>query len=224
MKYMRQLNLFGNEGQKKLGEIKVAVVGAGGLGSPLITYLLRAGVIKTHVFDRDTVSESNLNRQFLYSESDIGKKKAYILKNRFNVDAYDTYIDQNNIHLLNDYSIIADCSDNAKTKLLLNDYAIRNNKYLSLGSINAYYGFQMNIEKGFPCLRCIGYKKIEAKKDAIGSVAGVIGSIQAMEIIKKILGIELKYGVMSYYDALENEFDYIRFNHDPKCSLHGEEL
>ncbi len=220
MKYLRQLELFGETGQKKLSETKVAVIGAGGLGSPVITYLLRAGVTNICVFDRDIVEESNLNRQFLYSEHDIGKKKATVLREKLNIKAYDLHINKSNIHQLDGFSIIAECSDNAKTKLMLNDYAVSNNKYLSLGSVGDYYGFQLNIEQGHPCLRCAGYKNMNATKNAIGAVAGVIGSIQAMEIIKRILGRDIKYGVINYYDATQNEMDYIEFNYDSICTLH----
>ncbi len=220
MKYSRQIQLFGEDGQKKLEEAKLAVIGGGGLACPLITNLLAAGLKNITVFDNDEVEISNLNRQFMYHEEDIGKKKSAVLSERFHIQTFDTYIDESNMDLLDDFSIIADCTDNAKTKLVLNDYAVKTGKYLSIGSVNGYYGFQVNIEGDKPCLRCMGYREMKASKNAIGAVCSIIGGIQALEIIKRILDIPLKYGLMSYYDGLQNEVDYVEFAFNEDCMAH----
>ncbi len=221
MKYLRQLELFGEDGQKKLEEAKIALIGAGGLGCPVMTNLVAAGLKNLTIFDHDVIEISNLNRQFLYSEAEIGKKKTDVLRSKFHVKTVDMYINEGSIDLLDDFSIIADCTDNAKTKLVLNDYAVKTGKYLSMGSVNGYYGFHINIESDKPCLRCMGYRDMNASKNAIGAVCSVVGGIQTMEIIKKILAIPLKYGLMSYYDGIENEFDYIEFEFREDCMIHG---
>jgi len=208
-RFSRQIILkeIGTIGQKKILSSKVLIVGAGGLGSPVAEFLTRAGVGKIGIIDNDKVSLSNLHRQSLYFTSDIGKYKVKIAKDRIkkinnNTKVKIYKIRLNNINfkkIINDYDYVVDGSDNFKTKFLLNDFCLKFKKFLVTGAISKFDGhiFTFNfINKKIPCLRCFFQESkilddfLNCETEGIlGTVAGIVGTIQANEILKQILNI-----------------------------------
>ena len=208
-RYSRQIILkdIGVFGQKKILSSKVLIIGAGGLGSPVADFLSRAGIGSLGIVDDDKVSLSNLHRQNLYNTSDIGKFKVKIAKNRIKKINPNTKVTiykmrLNNINLkkiINDYDYVVDGSDNFETKFLLNDFCIRFKKVLVTGAISKFDGhvFTFNFkDKKIPCLRCFFQESIILdgllnceSEGILGTVAGIVGTIQANEVLKKILNI-----------------------------------
>mgnify|MGYP003682984419 CR=1 FL=1 len=208
-RYSRQIVLknIGIVGQKKIISTKVLIVGVGGLGSPVSEILSRAGVGLIGIIDDDKVALSNLHRQSLYSSSDIGKFKVQAAKERIKKINPNTKIKEYKIRLnyknfkkiINNYDYIVDGSDNFSTKFLLNDFCIKYKKTLVVGAISKFDGhiFTFNFKnRKSPCLRCF-FQEYEISDDLLscesegilGSVAGVVGTIQANEVLKKILDI-----------------------------------
>ena len=208
-RFSRQIILkeIGTIGQKKILSSKVLIVGAGGLGSPVAEFLTRAGVGKIGIIDNDKVSLSNLHRQSLYFTSDIGKYKVKIAKDRIkkinnNTKVKIYKIRLNNINfkkIINDYDYVVDGSDNFKTKFLLNDFCLKFKKFLVTGAISKFDGhiFTFNFtNKKTSCLRCF-FQESKISDDflncetegILGTVAGIVGTIQANEILKQILNI-----------------------------------
>ena len=208
-RFSRQIILknIGIIGQKKIIAASVLIVGAGGLGSPVAEFLVRAGVGKIGIVDNDKVSLSNLHRQSLYSTSDIGKFKVKIAKVNIKKINLSTKVKIYNIRLnninfkkiINKYDYIIDASDNFKTKFLLNDFCLKYKKVLVSGAISKFDGhvFTFNFkDKKIPCLRCF-FQESEISDDVLncesegilGTISGIVGTIQANEILKKILNI-----------------------------------
>tara|TARA_B110001450_G_scaffold500_1_gene627 strand:+ start:554 stop:1309 length:756 start_codon:yes stop_codon:yes gene_type:complete len=208
-RFSRQIILkdIGILGQKKIMSSKVLVVGIGGLGSPICEFLSRAGIGLLGIVDDDKVSLSNLHRQSLYKSSDIGKFKVKIAKDKIKkinpntkVAAYKFRLNSNNFKkIINDYEYIIDGSDNFTTKFLLNDFCLRFKKILVTGAISKFDGhvFTFNFkDKKTPCLRCF-FQESEISDDILncesegilGTVAGIVGTVQANEVLKKILNI-----------------------------------
>ena len=208
-RFSRQIILkdIGILGQKKIISSKVLIIGAGGLGSPVAEFLTRAGVGTIGVIDDDKVSLSNLHRQSLYNTSDIGKFKVNIAKDiikKINPNTklviYKIRLNNNNFKkIINSYDYIVDGSDNFTTKFLLNDFCLKFKKILVTGAISKFDGhiFTFNFkDKKIPCLRCffqeseISDNLLNCESEGIlGTVAGIIGTIQANEVLKKILNI-----------------------------------
>ena len=207
-KYSRQiiLNEIGPEGQEKIKRVSILVVGAGGLGSSVIQYLSAAGVGKIGIVDDDKVELSNLNRQLIYRENDLGKSKVDAAKNYISksnpsteIETYKIRIDKENLpDIIDDYDILADCSDNIDTRLSINDICIKYKKTWVMAAVGGFFGqiasFQ-SINNNTPnsTYRDLMKHKIfdEAGCDnigTIGSVVGAVGGIQATEIIKLIIG------------------------------------
>ena len=209
-KYSRQiiLNEIGPEGQEKIKRVSILVVGAGGLGSSVIQYLSAAGVGKIGIVDDDKVELSNLNRQLIYRGNDLGKSKVDAAKNYISksnpsteIETYKTRIDEKNLpDIIDDYDLIADCSDNIETRLCINDICIKYKKTWVMAAVGGFFGqiasFQSNKNNtSNSTYRDLMEHKIfdEAGCDnigAIGSVVGAVGGIQATEIIKLIIGIK----------------------------------
>ena len=208
-RFSRQIVLkdIGILGQKKILSSKVLIIGAGGLGSPVAEFLSRAGIGSLGIADNDRVSLSNLHRQSLYNAYDIGKFKVKIAKDKIKkinpntkVTTYKIRLDSNNFKkVINDYDYIVDGSDNFTTKFLLNDCCLKFKKVLVTGAISKFDGhiFTFNFKnKQIPCLRCF-FQESEISDDLLncesegilGTVAGIVGTIQANEVIKKILNI-----------------------------------
>ena len=207
-RYSRQIVLknVGPIGQKKIITSKVLVVGAGGLGCPVIDYLSRAGVGNIGVVDNDKVNISNIHRQSLYSSKDIGKFKVNVVKQKIKlinpqvkIKTFKVRIEKKNIEkIFKNYHFIIDGSDNFKTKFLLNKYSLKYNKILIVGAISKMDGHIFTFDfknKTDPCLKCFYQTEPSDEilnceyEGILGPVAGVVGNIQATEVLKKVLKI-----------------------------------
>ena len=237
-RFSRQIVLkdIGILGQKKILSSKVLIVGAGGLGSPVAEFLSRAGVGSIGVVDDDKVSLSNLHRQSLYNTSDIGKFKVKIAKDKIKkinpntkVTIYKIRLNNNNFKkIINNYDYIVDGSDNFTTKFLLNDFCLKFKKVLVTGAISKFDGhiFTFNFKsKKVPCLRCF-FQESEISDDILdcesegilGTVAGIAGTIQANEVIKKILNIGAGLdGYIFILDLLHLRFRKVKLNKRKNC-------
>jgi len=237
-RFSRQIVLkdIGILGQKKILSSKVLIVGAGGLGSPVTEFLSRAGIGSLGIVDNDKVSLSNLHRQSLYNTSDIGKFKAKIAKDKIKkinpntkVIIYKIRLTNNNIKkIINDYDYVVDGSDNFKTKFLLNDFCLKFRKILVTGAISKFDGhiFTFNFkDRKVSCLRCffqessISDDLINCESEGIlGTVAGVVGTIQANEVLKKILNIGTGLdGYIFILDLLNLNFRKIKIKQRKNC-------
>ena len=208
-RFSRQIVLkdIGTLGQKKILSSKVLIVGVGGLGSPVAEFLSRAGIGSLGIIDNDKVSLSNLHRQSLYNTSDIGKFKVKIAKDKIRkinpytkVTVYKIRLNNKNFNkIINNYDYIVDGSDNFMTKFLLNDFCLSFKKVLVTGAISKFDGHVFTFDfknKSIPCLRCffqdsnISDDLLNCESEGIlGTVAGIVGTIQANEVLKKILNI-----------------------------------
>lgn len=234
MRYERQILMkeIGEEGQNRLKNSKVTVIGAGGLASPVLTYLACAGVGTITLIDYDTVSESNLNRQFLYHENDMGMNKAELagdvlnsLNSQITINPVSERIDGENIgKIISGADVVIDCVDNVETRLIVNRECIKQDIPLVEGGVYGFYGFVMSVKRDFPCLECIGYGNTKLKRPGpvLGAVVGVIGSLQAVECIKILLGLDdVLYGKMLNYDGLSVSFDLVELQRNDLCEVHG---
>ena len=208
-RFSRQIILksIGIIGQKKILSSKVLVIGAGGLGCPAAEFLARAGVGLIGIIDNDKISLSNLHRQTFYDSSDIGKYKVKVIKKKINLINSNTKVKiykfrLNNLNcrkIINEYDYIVEGSDNFTTKFLLNDLCLKLKKFLVVGSISKFDGhiFTFNFKKkSSSCLRCFFQEdKISEEilnceyEGVLGTTAGIVGAIQANEILKQILNI-----------------------------------
>ncbi len=233
MRYERQILMkqMGETGQKVLANSKVFVIGSGGLASPVLTYLACAGVGTVTLIDYDTITDSNFNRQFLYQEKDIGKSKvevAYEVLSALNPEItfkpiYKKLDKANIIEMIKDEDVIIDCVDNVETRMLVNRACLQLNIPLVEGGVNGFYGFVFAIKKEFACLECIGYgnTKLKPPTAALGAVVGVIGSLQAVECIKILLGLkDVLYGKMLNYDGLSGSFETVEIQKNNMCEAH----
>lgn len=228
-RYSRHIILkeVGSDGQKKLLSSKIIIIGAGGLGSPAAMYLAASGVGTIGIADADKVELSNLQRQIIHSSKDLGKAKVLSAKETIEamnpdikVNAYHTFVTSQNIFdLIKDYDFIIDCTDNFSSKFLINDACVIAEKPFSHAGIIQFKGQLMTYVPGkSPCYRCIfknpppkDTENIRAKTGIIGAVPGIIGTLQAMEAIKYILGVgELLTGYLLTYDALSMEFRKVK--------------
>ena len=239
-RYKRQLLLdeIGEKGQKLLKIKSCLVVGAGGLGSPALFYLAAAGVGTIGIIDGDEVEITNLNRQILHKTRDIGvaksksaKEKLLELNPYINVCEYNFFLDkENGDEIIKKYDVIIDACDNFETKFLINELCIRNNKAFIHGGIYNFKGQLTTIIPGKTlCLKCLFEdvpKEVlqdDKRKGVIGAIAGVIGSMQALEAIKYLLKIgDLLSGYMLEVNGLNMKIRKIKLpgpNKDcPICS------
>ena len=237
-RFSRQIVLkdIGVIGQKKILSSKVLIIGAGGLGSPVAEYLSRAGVGLLGIIDDDKVSLSNLHRQSLYNTADIGKLKVKITKDRVEkinpytqVKIFNIRLNKENFKkIINDYDYVVDGSDNFKTKLLINDFCLKFKKTLVTGAISKFDGhiFTFNFKKKkTPCLRCF-FQQSNISEDflncesegILGTVAGIVGIIQANEILKKILNIGIGLdGYIFILDLLNLKFRLVKLKKRNNC-------
>ncbi len=226
-------------GQQRLMNAKVLCVGAGGLGSPALMYLAAAGVGTIGIVEFDTVDESNLQRQIIHGQSDIGKSKALSAKEKIaeinpfvNVITHELRLDTSNVmEIFSQYDIIVDGTDNFATRYLVNDACVLLKKPYVWGSIYRFDG-QASVfwaEYG-PCYRCLypeppppGMVPSCAEGGVLGVLCASIGSIQTTEAIKVITGIgEPLIGSLMIYDALEMSYRKIKVRKDPNCPLCGD--
>ena len=236
-RYSRQIVLknVGPSGQKKIMKSRVLVVGAGGLGCPVIDYLSRAGVGNIGIIDHDKVNISNIHRQSLYNSRDIGKFKVSVIKNKIKlvnpkvkIMTFKGKIEEKNIKkIFKNYDFIVDGSDNFKTKFLLNKYSIKYKKTLIVGAISKMDGHIFTFDfknKTEPCLKCF-YQIVPSDdilnceyEGILGPVAGTVGNIQAIEVLKKILNLKKKKNKkILIIDLLNLEFRKVEFNKKKNC-------
>ena len=231
-RYKRQILLFGNDGQERLKSSHIFIAGAGGLGSPVAIYLAVAGVGTITVVDMDTVDQSNLNRQILHYDRDIGKKKTIsaIAKLReYNPDiiinAIDTTITADNIRgLVGQADGIVDAMDNYPVRYLLNRVALEKKIPFFHGAIRGFYGQATTIIPGkTPCLECI-FPRAPPKEvfPVVGATPGVIGTVQATEVIKYLTKQgELLAGRLFIWDGLAATSEEIAIEKNPACPVCG---
>ena len=240
-RYSRHLLVpeVGEEGQFKLLDSRVLLIGAGGLGSPAAYYLAAAGVGTIGIIDADVVDDSNLQRQILHNTQRIGQYKAESARETIEalnpdvkVITHIERLDESNVaRIIADYDVILDGTDNFPTRYLLNDAALIANKPVVHGSVFRFEG-QLTVFKPYegPCYRCLypepppmALAPSCAEAGVLGVLPGIIGILQATETIKLLLGIgDPLVGRMMTYDALAGEFNELRLYRDPKCAACGE--
>ena len=226
----------GMDGQKRLKNAKVLCVGAGGLGSPALMYLAAAGVGTLGIVEFDTVDESNLQRQIIHGQSDVGRSKAQSAADSvreinplINVNVHETRLDNDNVmEIFSQYDLIVDGTDNFATRYMVNDACVLLNKPYIWGSIYRFDG-QASVfwsEYG-PCYRCLypeppppGMVPSCAEGGVLGVLCASIGSIQVNEAIKVLAGIgDPLVGSLMVYDALEMSYRKIKVRKDPNCAV-----
>jgi molybdopterin/thiamine biosynthesis adenylyltransferase/rhodanese-related sulfurtransferase len=240
-RYSRHLLIpdVGLEGQRALKAASVLVVGTGGLGSPVALYLAAAGIGRIGLVDYDVVDFSNLQRQIIHSESRLGDLKVESARDRLldlnpeiQVDIYNEFLNSDNaFEIAEPYEIIIDGTDNFPTRYLVNDLCVLTGKPNVYGSIYRFDG-QASVfnAKGGPCYRCLfpeppppGLVPSCAEGGVLGVLPGTIGSIQATEALKLILGIgEPLVGRLLLYDALDLSFQSVKLHKNPDCKVCGE--
>jgi adenylyltransferase/sulfurtransferase len=239
-RYSRHLIMpeVGMEGQAKLKKASVLMVGAGGLGAPLGMYLAAAGIGRLGIVDFDVVDESNLQRQVTYSASDVGRPKLQAAKERLSginphiqIDGYETRLtSENALSMFRDYDIIVDGTDNFPTRYLVNDASVLSGKPNVYGSIFRFEG-QVSVfdARVGPCYRCLypeppppGLVPSCAEGGVLGVLPGIVGSLQALEVVKLVIGKgEPLIGRLVLFDALEMKFRELRQRKDPDCPICG---
>jgi molybdopterin/thiamine biosynthesis adenylyltransferase len=245
-RYARHIVLqeIGGEGQRKLLDARVLVVGAGGLGSPLLLYLAAAGIGTIGVIDDDAVDLSNLQRQVLHTTDRVGVAKVEsaaaqikAINPEIMVIPYRERLTAANVMgIIADYDLVADGSDNFATRFLVNDACYLGGKTLISGALLRFEGqlatFKAHVHDGetrYPCYRCIfpeppprGLIPSCGEGGVLGSVAGTIGTMQATEVIKEIVGVgQSLAGSLVIMDALDATFRKVKVKPDPACDLCG---
>ncbi len=237
-RYSRQIVIpqIQASGQERIRNAKVLCIGAGGLGSPALMYLAAAGVGTIGIVDFDTVDETNLHRQILFGQSDIGKKKVDVARTKIQesnplvaVNIYPLTIDTTNVlEIMSNYDIIIDATDNFATRYLINDAAVLLNKAYVWGSVNRFDGQAAIFWSSLgPCYRCLhptppapGTVQNCAEAGVLGVLCASIASMQVNEVIKAITGIgELQIGKLMIYEALEAEYSKIDIHKNPQCVI-----
>ncbi len=240
-RYSRHIILqeVGVKGQKKLMDAKVLIIGAGGLGAPAALYLAAAGVGTIGIADADEVDLSNLQRQVIHSTPDVGKAKVLSAKESMNainpevtVNVYREFVNASNItDLIAGYDFVIDGTDNFPAKFLINDACVLSKKPFSHAGIIRFKGQLMTYVPGQgPCYRCVFREPpppeaVPTCRQAgvIGAIGGIIGSLQAMETVKYIIGKgDLLTGYLLTYDALKMDFRKIKLPDVKNCAVCGE--
>jgi len=243
-RYSRHIILpeVGGEGQSRLLESKVFMIGAGGLGSPVAYYLAAAGVGTIGIADADVVDMSNLQRQIIHNNERIGmekvesaKKTIQALNPDVNVITYTERVTEENVReIIRDYDLIVDGCDNFPTRFLVNDACFFEQKTLVSGAMFRFEGqvttFKPHADREGPCYRCLypepppaGLVPSCSEAGILGALAGSVGTIQAVEVIKELLGIgDSLSGHLMTFDALRMEWRKLKLRKDPACPLCSE--
>ena len=234
-KYEKQIILkeIGFSGQKKIKNAKVLIVGMGGLGCPLLIYLANIGIQNIGIIDHDKIELTNLNRQILFSEQDIGKskviqayKKIRQIDKKIKIKIFEKKLEKKNItKIFKKFDIICDGTDNFETRLLINDYSKIMKKILISGAINKFDGhlFKFDFRSKSPCFRCfmseVPISNNNCSEDGVSSpVAGIIGSLQANEVLKTILDLKSNLsGKILVFNSLENSMRRLKILKNPSC-------
>ncbi len=248
-RYARHIILreVGGAGQARLASARVLIIGAGGLGSPALLYLSAAGVGTIGLVDDDEVSLSNLQRQIAHRTQDVGRLKVESASESARAINPDTHINRhatrinahNALELVRNYDVVLDGSDNFATRFLVNDACFLGQRTLVSAAVGQFDGqlatFKAHVhvdgKRAFPCYRCLfpeappaGTVPSCSEAGILGALTGVMGSLQALEAIKEILGIgETMAGRLMLYDGLSAAFRTVRVKPDPVCALCGPE-
>jgi molybdopterin-synthase adenylyltransferase len=227
---LKKIGIFG---QKKIQNSKVLIIGVGGLGCPLLTYLASAGINNIGIVDHDKVELSNLSRQTLFNSKDIGKFKVYQARikikkiyNKIKIKTFKSRIQNSNISkILKNYEIICDGTDNFETRYIINDYCKKNKKILISAAISKFDGhlFKFNFKKKGVCFRCFMPEKPTQENDCssegiFSPVAGILGSLQANEVLKTILEFkdDLNNNLL-IFNSLKTSLKKVKINSNPLC-------
>jgi len=231
IRYNRQMEIsfWDRSCQEKLKNSSVFVAGAGGLGSPVLYYLAAAGVGIINVCDPDTVDLSNLNRQILYNSNDIGNikaetvsKKISMLNNNISVKHINSKAGWDTLDEIKSCNIIVDCLDNFESRHILNEISVQNNIPMIHGAVTEYYGQISFLQPGeTPCLACFISQDLKVEpKGIVGAMAGIVGSMQAMEAIKFITGTgDLLKNKLMYIDARSMNITAITIHKNSECKI-----
>ena len=236
------LKEIGGHGQKLLNESRVLIIGLGGLGCPVLQYAAGSGIGTIGLIDNDNIEVSNLHRQTIFLTNDIGKSKVEVAEKVTNMINPETKTliykerldDKNASKIIKEYDFIVDCTDNNSSKMIINDACFENNKPLIYASVSGFFG-QISTFKSYlkdkhnnpyPSYRCLKIKDINENDcnhiGVLGPIAGVIGSLQATELVKQITNhkdnLDKK---LLIFDGLTNNIRIIRINWDPKNILNG---
>jgi len=243
-RYLRNTILpeIGEEGQEKLLRAKVLVIGAGGLGSPVLLYLAAAGVGNIGVIDDDVVELSNLQRQVIHNEKNLGQKKVLSAKEKIsalnpdvNLEVFEIRANRDSLTKISaNYDFILDATDNFPTRFIINEICHAQKKPLIFAAVKGFLG-QVSVFKSYqknnPCYACFNPNIVDenfslplSEKGILGSVAGTIGALQATTTIKEILGIgqgekENLVGKILIFDFLKNEFRKVKLSKNLNCKV-----
>ena len=239
-RYSRHILLqdVGVEGQEKIMQARVLVVGAGGLGAPVSLYLAAAGIGTIGIIDADVVDLSNLQRQVIHFTRDVGRPKVDSAKEKIlainpdvRVDTYYEFLDSTNaLDIIGEYDFIVDGTDNFPVKFLINDACIMAGKPLSHGGILRFQGQTFTHLPGTACYRCMfkepppaGAVPTCSQAGVLGAIAGMLGTIQAAETLKYFTGVgSLLTNRLLTFDAKQMQFRTINTKHNPQCPICGE--
>ena len=226
LRYARQTCLpeIGRDGQEKLGKAKVLVVGVGGLGSPVALYLAAAGIGSIGIIDEDKIELHNLQRQIMFDTYYLTRPKVEIAAERLTdlnpevkVEPYNFRLTADNISgIINNYDIVADCTDNFETRFLINDHCMEQGKILVSAAVSGFEGQLYTFKKGISSYRDIydvppeGLIPSCEMAGIMGSTCGIVGSMQANEVIKEVLGMESLAGHMLVWDGIKNDLKKIK--------------
>lgn len=231
-RYDRQLHDLGVEGQLKLRASSVLITGLGGLGSIAAVYLVSAGVGRIYLVDRDKVEETNLNRQIIYTPSDIGKEKAIVAKEKLKILNPEVEIEafvmdvfsEDYEKLVERATLIIDGMDGWRQRFRINELAVRYKKPLVHAAVESWYGqLMVVVPYETPCLHCVfTHVRDKAYTRIIGPVAGIVGLMEALEAIKLIVGKgELVVNKLLVINLKNMSFDYIKLKRNPNCPVCG---
>jgi adenylyltransferase/sulfurtransferase len=239
-RYSRHVILddVGPEGQERLLDARVLVVGAGGLGAPVIQYLAAAGVGAIGIVDDDVVERSNLQRQVIHGDGDVGRKKVdsaadFVadLNPDVDVERHELRLDAGNAReLVADYDVVVDCSDNFATRYVVNDAARIEEVPVSHGAIYKFEGQATTLAPDGPCYRCLFPEPPEpgtvpdcASTGVLGVLPGTVGCLQATEAVKLLVEVgDPLVGRMLFYDAMDLSFETVPYARNPDCPVCGD--
>lgn len=235
-RYSRQIisPSIGEEGQEKISKLRILQIGAGGLGSPCAFYLAAAGIKELTIVDNDIVDISNLQRQILYNETQVDKVKVEMAKevlsnlnSEVKINAFKDYIDEKSINkYIDGQDFIIDCSDNLKTKFLVNKMAVEHDMKAVIAGIKDFYGQIMTINpKTSACYQCVFPKPEEEKNNdeprsplpVIGVTPGILGTLEALEVIKTALDLPNLENKLLMVNLLDLSFNTINIVKDKNC-------
>jgi molybdopterin/thiamine biosynthesis adenylyltransferase len=226
--YERQLALIGRRGQRRLKQSSVFIAGAGGLGTAVASYLAAAGIGRIIIVDRDKVQVSNLNRQVMYAEKDAGRMKAAALAERLrelnpHIEVAGEPVDVDGPDLrdrISTFDVLVDALDNFPSRYILNGAALAQGVPLVHASIRGFYGQVTTLVPGLtPCLRCLFPETPKEDRPAVlGPVCGVVGCLQAMEVLKYLLGNgSLLMNKLLVFDGLKGALEEVEIGRRPDC-------